>query len=112
MIETLARGSEYTFNTMFYYCFAEISIFMISLHFVYLFVYAEQDPESPFPNDMFRFGIIPAGSTDAIVIWYFQLCLYLNSYFSAIMHLKVLRVSTFISKGPLYIFYFEKPLKY
>ncbi|KAL8552504.1 hypothetical protein ACS0TY_001260 [Phlomoides rotata] len=28
----------------------------------------EEDPESPFPNDMFRFGLIPAGSTDAIVI--------------------------------------------
>ncbi|KAK6132229.1 hypothetical protein DH2020_034049 [Rehmannia glutinosa] len=28
----------------------------------------EQDPEFPFPNEMFRFGIIPAGSTDAIVI--------------------------------------------
>ncbi|KAH6818134.1 Diacylglycerol kinase family protein [Perilla frutescens var. frutescens] len=28
----------------------------------------EKDPESPFPNEMFRFGIIPAGSTDAIVI--------------------------------------------
>ncbi|CAA0834543.1 Ceramide kinase [Striga hermonthica] len=29
---------------------------------------SEQDPEFPFPNEMFRFGIIPAGSTDAIVI--------------------------------------------
>lgn len=28
----------------------------------------EKDPESPFPTEMFRFGIIPAGSTDAIVI--------------------------------------------
>ncbi|KAL3652720.1 hypothetical protein CASFOL_002401 [Castilleja foliolosa] len=28
----------------------------------------EQDPEFHFPNEMFRFGIIPAGSTDAIVI--------------------------------------------
>ncbi|KAL6530298.1 hypothetical protein OROHE_014651 [Orobanche hederae] len=28
----------------------------------------EEDPEFPFPNGMFRFGIIPAGSTDAIVI--------------------------------------------
>ncbi|KAL0304061.1 UNVERIFIED_CONTAM: Ceramide kinase [Sesamum radiatum] len=28
----------------------------------------EQDPEFLFPNEKFRFGIIPAGSTDAIVI--------------------------------------------
>ncbi|PIM98525.1 Ceramide kinase [Handroanthus impetiginosus] len=28
----------------------------------------EQDPEFPFPSETFRFGIIPAGSTDAIVI--------------------------------------------
>ncbi|KAL7146586.1 hypothetical protein ABFS83_06G051200 [Erythranthe nasuta] len=28
----------------------------------------EQHQEFPFPNEMFRFGIIPAGSTDAIVI--------------------------------------------
>lgn len=28
----------------------------------------EKDTDSPFPNEMFRFGIIPAGSTDAIVI--------------------------------------------
>ncbi|XP_042036773.1 ceramide kinase-like isoform X1 [Salvia splendens] len=27
-----------------------------------------KDSESPFPNEMFRFGLIPAGSTDAIVI--------------------------------------------
>lgn len=25
--------------------------------------------EFPVPNERFRFGIIPAGSTDAIVIW-------------------------------------------
>lgn len=25
--------------------------------------------EFPVPNEGFRFGIIPAGSTDAIVIW-------------------------------------------
>ncbi|XP_050156497.1 ceramide kinase isoform X29 [Malus sylvestris] len=29
-----------------------------------------EDPEFPFPNEHFRFGIIPAGSTDAIVMWY------------------------------------------
>ncbi|KAK9292462.1 hypothetical protein L1049_020435 [Liquidambar formosana] len=28
----------------------------------------DQDPEFPLPNEQFRFGIIPAGSTDAIVI--------------------------------------------
>ncbi|XP_057778552.1 ceramide kinase isoform X2 [Salvia miltiorrhiza] len=28
----------------------------------------EKDSESSFPNEMFRFGLIPAGSTDAIVI--------------------------------------------
>lgn len=27
----------------------------------------------PVPNEWFRFGIIPSGSTDAIVIWYFFL---------------------------------------
>lgn len=33
---------------------------------------ADQDPEFPLPNENFRFGIIPAGSTDAIVMWYFS----------------------------------------
>lgn len=29
----------------------------------------DKAPEFPVPNDWFRFGIIPSGSTDAIVIW-------------------------------------------
>ncbi|KAG6390858.1 hypothetical protein SASPL_148603 [Salvia splendens] len=33
-----------------------------------LFIYAGKDSESLFPKEMFRFGLIPAGSTDAIVI--------------------------------------------
>jgi ceramide kinase len=28
-----------------------------------------QDFEFPLPGEEFRFGIIPAGSTDAIVMW-------------------------------------------
>lgn len=31
---------------------------------------ADQDTEFPLQNELFRFGIIPAGSTDAIVMWY------------------------------------------
>ncbi|XP_050156328.1 ceramide kinase isoform X4 [Malus sylvestris] len=31
-------------------------------------VITDEDPEFPFPNEHFRFGIIPAGSTDAIVM--------------------------------------------
>ncbi|KAM1368308.1 hypothetical protein PS1_001653 [Malus domestica] len=31
-------------------------------------VFTDEDPEFPFPNEHFRFGIIPAGSTDAIVM--------------------------------------------
>lgn len=29
----------------------------------------DKAPEFPVPNEWFRFGIIPSGSTDAIVIW-------------------------------------------
>ena len=51
---------------------------------------ADQDPEFPIPNEQFRFGIIPAGSTDAIVMWYLFSCSYLFIYlflfFKSYMH--------------------------
>lgn len=31
---------------------------------------ADKDPEFQILNERFRFGIIPAGSTDAVVMWY------------------------------------------
>ncbi|KAG5558310.1 hypothetical protein RHGRI_008291 [Rhododendron griersonianum] len=31
---------------------------------------ADQGPSFSLPNEWFRFGVIPAGSTDAVVIWY------------------------------------------
>lgn len=34
---------------------------------------ADQDPEFRILNEHLRFGIIPAGSTDAIVMWYYFL---------------------------------------
>lgn len=36
-----------------------------------LLLQADQGPSFSLPNEWFRFGVIPAGSTDAVVIWYF-----------------------------------------
>lgn len=40
-----------------------------------LLLQADQGPEFSLPNKWFRFGVIPAGSTDAVVIWYCLLLL-------------------------------------
>ncbi|XP_042027575.1 ceramide kinase-like [Salvia splendens] len=47
-----------------------------------------KDSESLFPNEMFRFGLIPAGSIDAIVIWYIQFYILSHDSFS-LRHMEV-----------------------
>lgn len=43
---------------------------MLITSLIYPFAISEEeDDEFSFPNEKFRFGLIPAGSTDAIVIW-------------------------------------------
>lgn len=42
---------------------------VISLTSLLLLISADEDVEFSFPHEWFRFGLIPAGSTDAIVIW-------------------------------------------
>lgn len=55
---TVLHQKSYNINTPLNYSFVVLS--------------AKTDPDFSLPHERFRFGIIPAGSTDAIVIWYYS----------------------------------------
>lgn len=42
------------------------------LNYSFVVLSAKTDPDFSLPHERFRFGIIPAGSTDALVIWYYS----------------------------------------
>lgn len=54
----------------FDYFNAIVLIRYASPDYCFVMLSAETDPGFSLPHERFRFGIIPAGSTDAVVIWY------------------------------------------